>query len=383
MLLSILPLLFLLPPVSQAFDQLLLHDSFDVQRLIKLFDDDPGTWMSQDDINVLIRHNKRFMDVTDTVALRNEETSLRVPTKPNLPKTLSNTNMINSINTHRVTDFMRVTLQDFTEFYTRYYRSKTGEASSKYLLDVIQSIEDVGNAAGANITVNTFKHSWPQSSIIATFHGDSDNDEERDQVVIVGAHQDSVNMWIPALGRAPGADDDGSGTVTILDAFKVLAESGFQPSRTVEFHWYAAEEAGLLGSQAVAEAYRRQGRPVVSMLQSDMTGYSQDPPVYGIVTDHVDEELTEFLKKLIKVTLKGRLPVRELQCGYACSDHASWGQAGYRSAFHFEADELHANPNVHTSKDTVKTLDFDHMLEFSKVVVAYAVELGDPAPSEE
>ena len=38
-----------------------------------------------------------------------------------------------------------------------------------------------------------------------------------------------------------GADDDGSGTVTILEAYRALLEADFRPNRTVEFHWYSAE----------------------------------------------------------------------------------------------------------------------------------------------
>ena len=38
-----------------------------------------------------------------------------------------------------------------------------------------------------------------------------------------------------------GADDDGSGTVTILEAYRALIASDFRPIRTVEFHWYSAE----------------------------------------------------------------------------------------------------------------------------------------------
>lgn len=38
-----------------------------------------------------------------------------------------------------------------------------------------------------------------------------------------------------------GADDDGSGTVTILESYRALLASGFAPGRPVEFHWYSAE----------------------------------------------------------------------------------------------------------------------------------------------
>lgn len=45
----------------------------------------------------------------------------------------------------------------------------------------------------------------------------------------------------PLTSTPKGADDDGSGTVTILEAYRALLESGFKPNRTVEFHWYSAE----------------------------------------------------------------------------------------------------------------------------------------------
>ena len=82
-----------------------------------------------------------------------------------------------------------------------------------------------------------------------------------------------------------GADDDGSGTVTILEAYRALISAGFTPRRTVEFHFYAAEvrnffkttlnreqsptsrpqEAGLLGSQAIARDYGSRGENVLAM----------------------------------------------------------------------------------------------------------------------
>lgn len=90
-----------------------------------------------------------------------------------------------------------------------------------------------------------------------------------DDIVIIGAHQDSTNL-LPFL-PAPGADDDGSGTITSLEALTLLLSSGFQPrNSSVEFHLYSAEEGGMLGSQAVASQYQREGKSVKAMLQMDM-----------------------------------------------------------------------------------------------------------------
>ena len=79
-------------------------------------------------------------------------------------------------------------------------------------------------------------------------------------------------MFLPMLLKAPGADDDGSGTVTILDVFRALVSSKYEPVNDVEFHWYSAEEGGLLGSQAIFAEYERVGVQVAAMLQQDMTG---------------------------------------------------------------------------------------------------------------
>jgi leucyl aminopeptidase len=88
-------------------------------------------------------------------------------------------------------------------------------------------------------------------------------------------------MW-PFL-PAPGADDDGSGTVSILESYRALLAADFRPAKTVEFHWYSAEvrlelarlfcnslryqEVGLLGSQAVAKDYQSRKATVVAMSQ--------------------------------------------------------------------------------------------------------------------
>lgn len=49
---------------------------------------------------------------------------------------------------------------------------------------------------------------------------------------------DSIGGGDVMTSRAPGADDDGTGTVNLLEAFRVLMKGGFQPATPVEFHWY-------------------------------------------------------------------------------------------------------------------------------------------------
>lgn len=83
----------------------------------------------------------------------------------------------------------------------------------------------------------------------------------------VGTEDESDMM----TARAPGADDDGSGTFNLLEAFRVLVEAGFNPTNPVEFHWYSGEEGGMLGSLAIATRYKANGVHVKGELQLDMT----------------------------------------------------------------------------------------------------------------
>jgi leucyl aminopeptidase len=243
--------------------------------------------------------------------------------------------------------------------------------------------------------VKAFSHPWGQSSIIATIPGKSN------KTIVIGAHQDSINLFLPSLLAAPGADDDGSGTVTILEALRVLLKSkdivSSDAPNTVEFHWYSAEEGGLLGSQAIFQSYEKEGRDVKAMLQQDMTGYVQktidagEPESVGVITDFVDPGLTEFIKEII--TEYCSIPYVLTKCGYACSDHASASKAGYPSAFVIESDFKFSDNKIHTTEgkkatgrgmancadlglDKIEYLSFDHMLQHAKLTLALAYELA-------
>jgi len=198
---------------------------------------------------------------------------------------------------------MRKHLEKFTSFHTRYYKSAYGAQSSAWLLDQVNKTISDSGAAEHGAHVRHFKHPWGQNSVIATIPGQSN------KTVIIGAHQDSINLFLPSILAAPGADDDGSGTVTILEALRVLLKSeaiiSGNASNTIEFQWYSAEEGGLLGSQAIFSAYEKEGRDVKAMLQQDMTGYVQktldagETESVGVITDYVDAGLTEFIKKIV------------------------------------------------------------------------------------
>jgi leucyl aminopeptidase len=108
-----------------------------------------------------------------------------------------------------------------------------------------------------------------------------------------------------------------------MHSLDLLLRNHFRPRKTVEFHFYAAEEVGLRGSQDIAVSYVKQQRNVVGMLQLDMLGYVVDAEndVIAIPTDYTDPALTEFL--CLVVAKYSGMTFALAKCGYGCSDHAS------------------------------------------------------------
>ncbi|KAF9057756.1 peptidase [Panaeolus papilionaceus] len=339
------------------------------KRLVQ-FDGEEPVWMTEYDKIKAKASGAKFFDITESMDLGQ---SAYLRPKVTFPKPNA-TETVFPILDLLSEDGPQENLKAFSGFRTRYYRSDTGKQSQQWLLSKINQITDefASNTLRKRITAKEFKHSWGQNSIILCVEGTSTSD---DGVVIIGAHQDSTNMW-PFL-PAPGADDDGSGSVTILEAYRALIASDFQPVRTLEFHWYSAEEGGLLGSQAVARDYEARSVNVLAMSQFDMTAWVKrgTREEVGIITDFTDNERVNTA--LVDLYLD--IPYVETKCGYACSDHASWGKAGYPSSFTIESSFENSNKNIHSTNDRIDISDefsFSHMLQFSKLAVAFAVELG-------
>ncbi|KAI0013056.1 Zn-dependent exopeptidase [Xylariaceae sp. FL0662B] len=353
----------------------LLEEAATEQYLIEL---SPGEtrWVTEEQKWELRRAGQRFMDITENGNLG----TFNVVSKatPVFPKKMLQQADVKPLLKNLSKDLMQEHLEKFTSFRTRYYKSDYGRQSSEWLLKTVQDTIKEAAAEKYGVRAEHFEHSWGQNSVIATIPGQSNS------TVVVGAHQDSINLWFPSVLPAPGADDDGSGTVTILEAFRVLLSSedvikGNAPN-TIEFHWYSAEEGGLLGSQAIFAEYEKQGRVVKSMLQQDMTGFVQKtidagkPESVGVITDFVDPGLTTFIKKVIEEYCD--IPWVETKCGYACSDHASASKAGYPSAFVIESSFGDSDDHIHGTEDLIKYLSFDHMLQHAKMTLSLVYELG-------
>ncbi|MBC7385198.1 MAG: M20/M25/M40 family metallo-hydrolase [Cryobacterium sp.] len=248
----------------------------------------------------------------------------------------------------------------------RNYQTANGVASANWIKGEYERI-----AKGrADIHTAFFPHRFKQPSVIATIDGTG---EQKNEIVVIGGHIDSISP-----GKAPGADDNASGTATVLETFRILAESGLRPNRTIQFMGYAGEEEGLLGSQDVATAYRKEKRIVAGALQFDMTMFPGATPKITFITDYTNRDLTKYVQRLSDEYVKA--PWAEDRCGYACSDHASWNKSGYASVFPFESAFNSYNPDIHTPRDTMDKIDAGHGLHYLKLALAFAVELAEAGP---
>ncbi|MBG0864377.1 MULTISPECIES: M20/M25/M40 family metallo-hydrolase [Burkholderia] len=261
------------------------------------------------------------------------------------------------------------TITSLSGFTNRYYTTSHGVAASDWL--ALQWKQLAG--ARADITVEQVAHTgFPQKSVILTIRGS----DPAAGTVVLGGHLDSTVGRTTENTRSPGADDDASGIASLTEALRVLLANNYRPKRTIKFVGYAAEEAGLLGSKAIAKQFRTQNANVVGVLQLDMTNYKGDPKDIYLITDYTNAAQNTYVKNLAATYLP-ELAVGTSQCGYACSDHASWNAQGYPASFPFEADQ-NDSPYIHTVNDTLENSDrqANHALKFGKLALAYAVDLG-------
>lgn len=267
------------------------------------------------------------------------------------------------------------TITHLASFVNRYYSSPHGAEASNWLRQTWTGLSEQHNG----ISVAQFAHeAYGQRSVIATINGS----DKASQVIVLGAHLDSVNLNSSRAGAtAPGADDDASGIASLTEVLRVLAATNYRPRRTIKLIAYAAEEVGLRGSQDIAREFRKNKVDVAGVLQLDMTNYKGSSKDIYLISDYTDSDQNQFLERLVSAYLP-TLTVGTDKCGYACSDHAAWHALGYASSMPFEALLGQDNPHIHTKNDSYANSGNQaaHALKFARLAAAYAVELGSDSP---
>lgn len=274
--------------------------------------------------------------------------------------------LISQLNPQRMWD----SLMTFSSSKDRHADSKEGVAAANWIKTEIETAAKAAGRDDVNVTlVDTDGHKQP-SVVVRLGKGN-----EKLPGVVIGAHLDTTSS---RFERKPGADDDGSGSMTVMESARTIIASGATFKKPVYFIWYSAEELGLIGSQNVVSLFQSENIPVSGVMHFDMTGfaYRNDPAIW-LMKDYVDSKLTDFVEQIVKTYAKQ--PVKYTRCGYACSDHASWSEQGYAAVLPAESRFEDTNPVMHSAQDTIDKLSITHMTDYAKIATAFAVELAEPA----
>ncbi|MEE8345992.1 MAG: M20/M25/M40 family metallo-hydrolase, partial [Dehalococcoidia bacterium] len=173
--------------------------------------------------------------------------------------------------------------------------------------------------------------------------------------VVAGGHYDTV-------AAGPGANDNASGTATVVETARVMAGDGVFGD--VCFVLFGAEEVGFIGSERFVDSLAAQGEPPEAMLNFDMVGVgfrwllAGTPSLTDVATAEADEFGLDY-------------DVPSSASANGGSDHASFINAGipavfFHSLFTMVADD----PNYHTSEDQAEHIQPNRLAEIGEVGLA-------------
>jgi aminopeptidase YwaD len=154
--------------------------------------------------------------------------------------------------------------------------------------------------------------------------------------VLVGGHHDTVP-------GAPGANDNASGTATVLELARAFAADGLDPGLC--FVTFGAEESGLHGSQALAARLASEGALPRLMVNLDVTGIGTSVHVIG--SPEVVQRALELARQLGIPAEREGIPAN------AGSDHASFARVGVPVIFFTSGDFQ----GIHSPADVVERVD--------------------------
>lgn len=204
------------------------------------------------------------------------------------------------------------------------------------------------------------------SSVIATRPGTAADSKS----VMVVAHLDSVNHVDGPASRAPGADDNASGSAGVLALARAMAPHQFEHDLT--FILFGGEEQGLLGSDqfvdAMSAAERERTKAVVNM---DMIGHVNTPSPTVLL------EGASFGQDMIDALASAAAQYTSLGVqtshSFASSDHVPFLLSGITSTLTIEGADG-ANNAIHTANDTLDRVDPAFAMEILKMNLGYLAE---------
>ncbi len=209
--------------------------------------------------------------------------------------------------------------------------------------------------------------------------------EKADEILVISAHYDHVGESDGEIYN--GADDDGSGTVALLEvaqSFALAKKDGKGPKRSILFLHVTGEEHGLYGSRFYSENPLFPLQNTIANINIDMIGrrdtFHPDTNnyVYVIGADRLSTDLltiTEAANKdYIQLELDFKYDDRnDPQRFYYRSDHYNFAKNGIPSVFLFNG--THAD--YHKPTDDAEKIEYDALEKRTKLIFAMAWELAN------
>jgi len=201
------------------------------------------------------------------------------------------------------------------------------------------------------------------------------------KIVACGAHLDSRNnLRDDTKAKSPGADDNGSGSVTMMEIGRILGRYNIQLEYTLRILFFAGEEQGLLGSAAYANQFKAAGDDIIAYINTDMLGYlpALKQPTLSFITRNSDPGLTSLCRSTATLYYP-ELPQGESTV--CCSDQQSFFTNGVPAMCYFEIPGASVSyPYYHSIQDTYNNqwLSYSQLTTFGSAAFACVLELTQP-----
>src|SRR6266481_3021018 len=182
--------------------------------------------------------------------------------------------------------------------------------------------------------------------------------EKPDEVVILGAHLDSWDL-------GTGSTDNGTGSMAVLEAARVLAKLNLKPKRTIRFILFSGEEEGLCGSVKYVEAHKDELEKISGVLVHD-TGTGRVLTL-ALHDNYQDREIVDQVLAPLK-ELRLLEPTMMHMSG---TDHLSFNEAGVPGFWALQ-DGAEYNKTHHSQSDTFDKVWKDDLNEGAQVLAAWA-----------
>jgi hypothetical protein len=245
---------------------------------------------------------------------------------------------------------------------------------------------DTGSAV---ITRHPDRPTWHLVNVVAWLPG-----RDTSRVVVIGGHFDSCicsTNGMDAVSDAPGADDDGSGTVAVMELARVVGSrfpQGLESS--VAFVLYTGEELGLLGSTIFAERLKREGKTVTAAFTDDIVGNvvaddgrvdSSSVRVFAVDSLALGgSELARYvwgIGALYQPAFEV-IPVFRLDRLGRGGDHAPFHRQGL-PALRF-SERLENYKRQHLATDVLEHVNFSYVAKVARLNLATVVSLAEAPP---